>query len=63
MVRGGDIANLNNYNFGFCKYLGRADLAVDYGKRVLAVEPGDSETLIQLVDYYRSKTRPGPRRS
>ena len=33
--------------------LGRPDLAVDYGKRVLAAEPGDSETLSQLVEYYR----------
>jgi tetratricopeptide (TPR) repeat protein len=33
--------------------LGRPDLAVQYGKRVLTIEPGDSETLIQLVDYYK----------
>jgi tetratricopeptide (TPR) repeat protein len=33
--------------------LGRADLAIEYGKRVLAAEPGDSETLSQLVEYYR----------
>ena len=32
--------------------LGRPDLAVQYGKRVLAIQPGDSQTLIQLVDYY-----------
>ncbi len=32
---------------------GRPDLAVEYGKRVLAAEPGDSETLSQLVEYYR----------
>ncbi len=31
----------------------RPDLAIDYGKRVLAAEPGDSETLSQLVEYYR----------
>jgi tetratricopeptide (TPR) repeat protein len=33
--------------------LGRPELAVDYGKRVLKSEPGDSETLSQLVEYYR----------
>ena len=33
--------------------LGRPDLAVEYGKRVLKAEPGDSETLGQLVEYYR----------
>jgi tetratricopeptide (TPR) repeat protein len=33
--------------------LGRPDQALEYGKRVLAVEPGDSDTLLQLVDYYR----------
>lgn len=37
--------------------LGRPDQAIEYGKRVLAVEPGDSDTLMQLVDYYR-KTDP-----
>ena len=39
--------------------LGRADLAVEYGKRVLAAEPGDSETLSQLVEYYRRNDPPG----
>ena len=33
--------------------MGRPDLAIEYGKRVLAAEPGDSETLSQLVEYYR----------
>ncbi len=33
--------------------LSRPDLAVEYGKRVLKAEPGDSETLSQLVEYYR----------
>ena len=33
--------------------IGRPDLAVEHGKRVLAAEPGDSETLSQLVEYYR----------
>jgi tetratricopeptide (TPR) repeat protein len=33
--------------------LGRPDLALEYGKRVLASEPGDTETLTHLVDYYR----------
>ena len=39
--------------------LGRPDLAVEYGKRVLAAEPGDSETLAQLVEYYRKNDPPG----
>jgi tetratricopeptide (TPR) repeat protein len=38
--------------------LGRPDLALEYGKRVLAMEPGDSETMIYLVDYYK-KNDPG----
>ncbi len=33
--------------------LGRPDLALEYGKRVLAVEPGDSETLTHLVEFYK----------
>jgi tetratricopeptide (TPR) repeat protein len=33
--------------------LGRPDLALEYGKRVLALEPGDSETLAQIVEYYK----------
>ena len=33
--------------------LGRPDLALEYGKRVLTLEPGDSETLTHLVDYYK----------
>jgi tetratricopeptide (TPR) repeat protein len=39
--------------------LGRPELALDYGKRVLAAEPGDSETLSQLVEYYRKNDPPG----
>ena len=39
--------------------LGRPDLALEYGKRVLAAEPGDSETLSQLVEYYRKNDPPG----
>jgi tetratricopeptide (TPR) repeat protein len=33
--------------------LARPDQAVEFGKRVLASEPGDTDTLSQLVDYYR----------
>jgi tetratricopeptide (TPR) repeat protein len=33
--------------------LARPELAVEYGKRVLANEPGDTDTLSQLVDYFR----------
>ena len=39
--------------------LGRPELALEFGKRVLAAEPGDSETLSQLVDYYRKNDPPG----
>ena len=39
--------------------LGRPDLALEYGKRVLAAEPGDSETLSQLVEFYRKNDPPG----
>jgi len=39
--------------------LGRPDLALEYGKRVLAIEPGDSETLTHLVDYYRKNDPAG----
>jgi tetratricopeptide (TPR) repeat protein len=39
--------------------LGRPDQAVEYGKRVLAAEPGDSETLVQLVEYYRKNDPAG----
>ncbi len=39
--------------------LGRADLAIEFGKRVLAAEPGDSETLSELVEYYRKNDPPG----
>jgi tetratricopeptide (TPR) repeat protein len=35
--------------------LGRAELAVQYGKRVLAEEPGDSETLLLLVDHFNRR--------
>jgi tetratricopeptide (TPR) repeat protein len=35
--------------------LGRPDLAVEYGKKVLAVEPGDTETLYRLVEFYHRK--------
>ncbi len=39
--------------------LARPELAVEYGKRVLKIEPGDSETLTQLVDYYRKNDAAG----
>jgi tetratricopeptide (TPR) repeat protein len=39
--------------------LGKPELAIEYGKRVLAAEPGDSETLSQLVEYYRKNDPPG----
>jgi tetratricopeptide (TPR) repeat protein len=33
--------------------LGRPELALHYGRRVLAIDPGDTNTLIRLVDYYK----------
>ena len=39
--------------------LGRPDKALQFAKRVLAVEPGDTETLSQLVDYYKKNDPPG----
>jgi tetratricopeptide (TPR) repeat protein len=33
--------------------LGRPELALQYGQRVLAIDPGDTDTLIRLVDYYK----------
>ncbi len=35
--------------------LGRPDLAVDFGKKVLAIEPADTDTLSRLVEYYNRK--------
>ena len=32
--------------------LGRPDLAVDFGRKVLALEPDDTETLSRLFDYF-----------
>jgi len=33
--------------------LNRPELALHYGRRVLAIDPGDTNTLIRLVDYYK----------
>jgi tetratricopeptide (TPR) repeat protein len=38
--------------------LGRPDLAVEFGKKVLAAEPGDTETLTRLVEFYNRKPDP-----
>ena len=35
--------------------LARPDLAMKFGKQVLAIEPGDTETLLHLVDYFNQK--------
>src|SRR5262249_49180894 len=37
--------------------LGRPDLALQYGRQVLAIEPGDTDTLCRLVDYYNAPPR------
>jgi tetratricopeptide (TPR) repeat protein len=39
--------------------LGRPELALQYGKRVLAIDPGDTNTLAQLVDYYQKNDPAG----
>ena len=33
--------------------MGRPELALQYGKRVLSIDPGDTNTLTRLVDYYK----------
>ncbi len=38
--------------------LGRPDLAVQYGRRVLSMEPGDTETLSKLVAFYTKGAEP-----
>ena len=38
---------------------GRPELALQYGKRVLAIDPGDTNTLAQLVDYYKKNDPAG----
>jgi len=35
--------------------LARPDLAVEFGKKVLSVEPGDTDTLSRLVEFYNRK--------
>lgn len=35
--------------------LGRPDLANEYGRRVLAIDPGDTDTLIRMVDSYSKR--------
>ncbi|MGO9597021.1 MAG: tetratricopeptide repeat protein [Isosphaeraceae bacterium] len=35
--------------------LGRPEQAVDFGKKVLTVEPGDTDTLSRLVEFYNRK--------
>ena len=39
--------------------LGRPELALQYGKRILSIEPGDANTLTQLVDYYKKSDPTG----
>jgi tetratricopeptide (TPR) repeat protein len=38
--------------------LGRPEQAVEYGKKVLAVEPGDTDTISLLVEFYNRKKDP-----
>ena len=39
--------------------LGKPELAVEYGKKVLALEPGDTDTLSRLVEFYLKKNDTG----
>jgi len=55
----GSIAVARRLSRIYVRALGRPELALEYGKRVLAIEPGDSETLTYLVDYYRKNDPAG----
>jgi tetratricopeptide (TPR) repeat protein len=37
--------------------LGRTDKSVEYSRKVLALEPSDSETVVRLVDFYKTRKR------
>jgi tetratricopeptide (TPR) repeat protein len=39
--------------------LGRPELALQYGKKILANDPADTTTLVQLVDYYKKNDPAG----
>lgn len=41
-----------------CFILGRTDPAIRYSKRVLALEPGDTETISRLVTYFNRRNEP-----
>jgi tetratricopeptide (TPR) repeat protein len=38
--------------------LGRPDLAIQFSRRVLAIEPGDTKTFSKLVDFYSKRGEP-----
>ena len=40
-----------------CGALGQLDKSVEYGRKILAADPGDTETLVRLVEYYRGRRR------
>jgi tetratricopeptide (TPR) repeat protein len=41
--------------------MARPDLAIDYGRKVLAIEPGDTETLGRLIDFFLQPDKADPR--
>jgi tetratricopeptide (TPR) repeat protein len=42
-----------------CFILGRTEPAVKYSRQVLAVDPGDTDTISRLVGYYNRRNDPG----
>ncbi|MBV8488728.1 MAG: tetratricopeptide repeat protein, partial [Planctomycetaceae bacterium] len=49
------VAILRRLNRIYIGALGRPEQAVEFGKKVLAVEPGDTDTLSRLVEFYNRK--------
>ena len=51
----GSLAILRRLSRIYIGALGRPDLAVEFGKKVLTLEPGDTDTLSRLVEYYNEE--------
>ena len=41
-----------------CFILGRTDAGIKYSRQALKIEPGDTDTITRLVNYYRQKNEP-----
>ena len=41
-----------------CFIVGRTDAGIDYCKKVLAADPGDTDTIARLVNYYNRRNEP-----